>query len=125
MEASGNEYVQQLLDRAANLIRATADGEDTDEQLHREWLAEYQREKARFGQPEGSPAYAETRGFDGSETRGTDVNDAVPEDYDGRYDRLSVAELSAQAESRGLAKSGTKAELINRLHQDDLGANAY
>jgi hypothetical protein len=69
MEAHGNEYLAQLLDRAANLITASTEGlngEGAEEE--REWLREYHQEKARFGQPEGSPAYAETRGVEeGSE----------------------------------------------------------
>lgn len=62
MEAHGNEYLAQLLDRAANLITASAEEQDTDRTEHEDWLREYHQEKARFGQPEGSPAYAETRG---------------------------------------------------------------
>ena len=58
MEASGNEYAQQLLDRAASLIQATGDGRDTDRTEHEQWLREYHQEKARFGQPVGSPGYA-------------------------------------------------------------------
>ena len=62
MEAHGNEYLAQLLDRAANLITDAAEERTTDRQDHEQWLREYHAEKARFGQPEGSPAYAETRG---------------------------------------------------------------
>jgi len=58
MEASGNEYAQQLLDRAASLIQASGDGQDTDRTEHEQWLREYHQEKARFGQPVGSPGYA-------------------------------------------------------------------
>ena len=35
------------------------------------------------------------------------------------YDDWTKDELSAELESRGLAKSGTKAELIERLQGDD------
>ena len=65
MEAHGNEYLAQLLDRAANLITdlesETSGAEDQGSEA-KQWLREYHAEKARFGQPEGSPAYAETRG---------------------------------------------------------------
>jgi hypothetical protein len=54
-----NIDVQRLLDQAATLIQDSADGKDTDEQAHREWLRAYHEEKARFGQPAGSPAYTE------------------------------------------------------------------
>lgn len=60
MEAHGNEYVAQLLDRAANLISSEWGGTTDTEGAH--WLREYHQEKARFGQPAGSPAYAATRG---------------------------------------------------------------
>ena len=35
------------------------------------------------------------------------------------YDDWTKDELAAELESRGLAKSGTKAELIERLQEDD------
>ena len=37
------------------------------------------------------------------------------------YDDWTKDELSAELESRGLAKSGKKAELIQRLYADDSG----
>lgn len=61
MEAHGNEYVAQLLDRAANLITRTGEIE-SDHPDVQQWLREFHAEKARFGQPAGSPAYAATRG---------------------------------------------------------------
>lgn len=118
MEASGNEYVAQLLDRAATLIQGIPQEEGDSVEVH-EWLKEYQAEKARFGQPLGSPAYVDAkRAARGEDTRTTG------EDYDGRYDDLSLSELQSAADSRGLAKSGTKADLVDRLHQDDIGASA-
>lgn len=63
MEAHGNEYLAQLLDRAANLIQSQAEQDQHPDAA--QWLTDYQQEKARFGQPEGSPAYAETRGAEG------------------------------------------------------------
>ena len=64
MEAHGNEYLAQLLDRAANLITGYRDDVNDDHPGSEAavWLREYHAEKARFGQPEGSPAYAENRG---------------------------------------------------------------
>lgn len=122
MEASGNEYVAQLLDRAATLIQdlesETSGHEDQDSEA-KLWLKEYQAEKARFGQPLGSPAYVDAK----RAARGEDTRTAG-EDYDGRYDDLSLSELQSAADSRGLAKSGTKADLVDRLHQDDIGASA-
>lgn len=152
MQAAGNEYVAQLLDRAATLIRdlEPADGA-TEAQEHEinQWLNEYQAEKARFGQPLGSPAYQDavqaTRGENVLEGTTEDGGDARrsrrlkptedqlraqgeggtrPEDYDGRYDDMSAAELQTEAGRRGLAKSGTKPELIDRLHQSDMGTSA-
>lgn len=35
------------------------------------------------------------------------------------YETLTKAELAAEAEARGLAKSGTKAELVARLEEND------
>lgn len=124
MEASGNEYVAQLLDRAATLLKTARDDQEADNrgavdpELD-QWMREYQAEKARFGQPLGSPAYVDAkRAARGEDTRTTG------EDYDGRYDDLSLSELQSAADSRGLAKSGTKADLVDRLHQDDIGASA-
>lgn len=57
MEASGNEYAQQLLDRAATLITGISRNEGDSQEAH-DWLREYHQEKARFGQPVGSPGYA-------------------------------------------------------------------
>lgn len=139
MESAGNEYVAQLLDRAATLIETARDDQEADNRGAvdpevDQWLREYRAEKARFGQPLGSPAYQDavqaTRGGEADGTlapaqRAESAQDgARAEDYDGRYDDFSAAELQAEAERRGLAKSGTKAELIDRLHQDDTGASA-
>lgn len=88
MEAHGNEYVAQLLDRAANLITASAEEQDTDRTEHEQWLREYHQEKARFGQPEGSPAYADTRG----------TEDQGETDSDGNEPRTA---RSAAIENRG------------------------
>lgn len=35
------------------------------------------------------------------------------------YETLTKAQLAAEAEARGLAKSGTKAELVARLEEND------
>lgn len=47
------------------------------------------------------------------------VADDVEEEESDGYGSLSKAELQEEAESRGLAKSGTKDELIARLEEDD------
>jgi hypothetical protein len=136
MEAHPNEYVAQLLDRAANLITATADGQDTDEQQHREWLQEYHAEKARFGQPLGSPAYSDAvqaaRGEDvpvqqreARRAAGTDTADGGSEGGDQLdYDTATLTELQDAARRRGLPSSGTKADIRERLEDDDRDANA-
>lgn len=117
MEASGNEYVAQLLDRAATLIKATGDGTDTDRTEHEQWLREYQAEKARFGQPLGSPAYANAkqaaRAGEDLETQGADGD---------RYDDMSLSELQSEAGGRNLPKSGNKTDLAERLREDDRAA---
>ena len=41
---------------------------------------------------------------------------------EGGWESLKVAELQDELESRGLAKSGNKAELVARLDEDDAGA---
>lgn len=134
MESAGNEYVAQLLDRAATMVDQLAREEQDETGQATTWLREYRAEKARFGQPLGSPAYVNAvQAARGGEADGTLApaqraesaqDGARAEDYDGRYDDFSAAELQAEAERRGLAKSGTKAELIDRLHQDDTGASA-
>lgn len=134
MEAHPNEYVAQLLDRAANLIQATADGQDTDEQVHREWLQEYHAEKARFGQPLGSPAYSDAvqtaRGQDvpvqqraARTEAGIDTADAADDGEGLDYEYATHLELQEEARRRGLPSSGTKADLRERLEDDDTAAN--
>jgi hypothetical protein len=140
MEAHGNEYVAQLLDRAANLIQPHADSDETTENEAAQWLREYHQEKARFGQPEGSPAYADTRGIeegsevdqpgDGRRTRtsapraqkddGTPAKDATTRQGEAPPERpipddASLSDLQDEARRRGLPTSGTKAELRDRL----------
>lgn len=44
-----------------------------------------------------------------------------PEGTTGNYDELSKDELAAEAEARGLPRSGTKDELIARLEDNDAG----
>lgn len=133
MESAGNEYVAQLLDRAATLIRATAiDGASTDSQEHHDWLREYQAEKSRFGQPLGSPAYVDAV----QAARGGDADGAIApaqrhareagageSDEAAAYEDMTVAELQQAARDRGLPVSGTKAELQQRLEDDDRDAN--
>jgi hypothetical protein len=72
MEAHGNEYLAQLLDRAANFVSDSIENasHDADVSEREAWMREYHAEKARFGQPEGSPAYAETRGVEETENAG-------------------------------------------------------
>jgi ribosomal protein L22 len=41
---------------------------------------------------------------------------------EGGWETLKVAELQVELETRGLAKSGNKAELVARLEEDDAGA---
>jgi len=48
-----------------------------------------------------------------------EVADNVESDDAGEYDDLTKDELKELAEERGLAVSGTKAELIARLEEDD------
>jgi hypothetical protein len=139
MEAHGNEYVAQLLDRAANLITGIPQDEGDSSEAH-DWLREYHQEKARFGQPEGSPAYAETRGVeegsevgqpgDGRRTRasapraqkddGTPAKDATTRQGEAPPERpipddASLSDLQDEARRRGLPTSGTKADLRERL----------
>jgi hypothetical protein len=141
MEAHPNEYVAQLLDRAANLITAGRDGgiESWGDQAG-EWLAEYHAEKARFGQPLGSPAYSDAvqaaRGEDvpvqqraARHAAGTDTAD--PDDEDGDiegtgidYEAATLLELQEEARRRGLPSSGTKADLRERLEDDDHASNS-
>lgn len=134
MEAHPNEYVAQLLDRAANLITATADGQDTDEQVHREWLQEYHAEKARFGQPLGSPAYSDAvqaaRGQDvpvqqraARTEAGIDTVDTADDGEGLDYEYATHLELQEEARRRGLPTSGTKADIRERLEDDDTAAN--
>lgn len=75
---------QQLLDRAATLISDVDAGNDTDQATSREWLKDYHQEKARFGQPEGSPAY-----------------DEVAPDTKGRTKATSAPEAQAGTKAKG------------------------
>src|SRR5215212_5228850 len=43
---------------------------------------------------------------------------------EGGWESLKVAELSEELESRGLPKSGKKAELVARLQEDDASGGA-
>lgn len=52
-------------------------------------------------------------------TNGETVADDVDEEPEGEYSDLTKDELKELAEERGLAVSGTKAELIARLEEDD------
>lgn len=140
MEAHPNEYVAQLLDRAANLITDGRDGgiESWGDQA-REWLQEYHAEKARFGQPLGSPAYSDAvqaaRGEDvpvqqraARHAAGTDTTDGGEggdtDDGEGiDYESATLAELQEEARRRGLQTSGTKADIRERLEDDDTAAN--
>ncbi len=47
--------------------------------------------------------------------------DTITEDDTQDYDEMSKDELKAECESRGLTSSGTKAELIEGLNDDDNG----
>jgi hypothetical protein len=137
MEAHPNEYVAQLLDRAANLITDGRDGgiESWGDQAS-EWLQEYHAEKARFGQPLGSPAYSDAvqaaRGEDvpvqqreARRAAGTDTADGGSEGGDQLdYDTATLTELQDAARRRGLPSSGTKADIRERLEDDDRDANA-
>jgi hypothetical protein len=60
--------------------------------------------------------------------RGTDEIDgpgavtlaaAAPADQGADYGAMTVAELQAELEARGLPTSGLKAELVQRLQDDD------
>lgn len=156
MEASGNEYVAQLLDRAANLIQdlesETSGAEDQVSEA-KQWLREYHAEKARFGQPLGSPGYAALakdyraenpdrddtgnaglpgvnqarhRAAPDSDTRLSD-DGARAQESDGTgidYEAASLLELQEEARRRGLPSSGTKADLRERLEDDDNASNS-
>lgn len=134
MEAHGNEYVAQLLDRAANLITASAEEQDTDRTEHEEWLREYHAEKARFGQPLGSPAYTDAvqaaRGEDVPRQQRqakADAGVATVAEQDGEsvaYEDMTLAELQEAARKRGLHVTGNKTDLRERLEDDDRDANA-
>lgn len=115
VEASGNEYVQQLLDRAANLIQSSVNEQDTDQQTAKLWLQEYQQEKSRFGQPNGSPASP----VDADGRMRQDGDSTAQGAAEDRYESMSLADLQNEASNRGLPKSGTKAELAERLREDD------
>lgn len=131
MEAHPNEYVAQLLDRAANLIDAAANEQDTDQAELQQWLQEYHAEKARFGQPLGSPAYADavqvSRGEnDPARERKVRRDAGLPARDDGSpaqetadYSDWSLEELTDEAKRRGLPSSGTKADIRKRLEADD------
>jgi hypothetical protein len=153
MEASGNEYVAQLLDRAANLIQdlesETSGAEDQGSEA-KAWLQEYHQEKARFGQPLGSPGYAAAakdyraahpdtvdgtgnadlpgsnqarhRGAPDADTRLTGEGGEGGDTLD--YENATLTELQDAARRRGLPSSGTKADIRERLEDDDRDANA-
>lgn len=132
MEAHPNEYVAQLLDRAANLISDEYAG-TTDTEGAR-WLQEYHAEKARFGQPLGSPAYSDAvqaaRGQDvpvqqraARTEAGIDTADAADDGEGLDYEYATHLELQEEARRRGLPTSGTKADLRERLEDDDTAAN--
>jgi hypothetical protein len=142
MEAHPNEYVAQLLDRAANLIQdlesETSGAEDQGSEA-KLWLQEYHAEKARFGQPLGSPAYSDAvqaaRGEDvpvqqrqARHAAGTDTADeagtGTAEDGELDYDTATLLELQEEARRRGLPSSGTKADIRERLEDDDTAANS-
>jgi len=139
MEAHPNEYVAQLLDRAANLIQQLAEldtkheGGRSDE-VER-WLREYHAEKARFGQPLGSPAYSDAvqaaRGEDvpvqqrqARHAAGTDTAEQTDDGTGIDYEAASLLELQEEARRRGLPSSGTKADLRERLEDDDNASNS-
>lgn len=65
---------------------------------------------------EGSVEVQESLGIEPQERPGEDGG--TPEG-DGAYAGLTGAQLTAELEKRGLAKSGTKAEQIARLEEDD------
>lgn len=131
MEAHGNEYVAQLLDRAATLITAAIDDRDTEAS---EWLQEYHAEKARFGQPLGSPAYVDAvqaaRGEDVPRQQRqarADAGVATVADQGGgsvAYEDMTLAELQEAARTRGLHVTGNKTDLRERLEDDDRDANS-
>jgi len=135
MEAHPNEYVAQLLDRAATLIQATAVDGTEDDSVRREWLREYHAEKARFGQPLGSPAYSDAvqaaRGEDvpvqqrqARHAAGTDTAEQTDDGTGIDYEAASLLELQEEARRRGLPSSGTKADLRERLEDDDNASNS-
>ena len=139
MEAHPNEYVAQLLDRAANLIQLLAEL-DTKHEGGRsgeveQWLREYHAEKARFGQPLGSPAYSDAvqaaRGEDvpvqqrqARHAAGTDTAEQADDGAGLDYEAATHAELQEEARRRGLQTSGTKADLRERLEDDDNASNS-
>ena len=136
MEAHPNEYVAQLLDRAANLIQGIPQEEGDSSEAH-DWLREYHAEKARFGQPLGSPAYSDAvqaaRGEDvpvqqrqARHAAGTDTADGGSETGGNGldYEAATHAELQEEARRRGLQTSGTKADLRERLEDDDNASNS-
>lgn len=144
MEAHPNEYVAQLLDRAANLITTARDDQEADtrgavDPEIKQWLQEYHAEKARFGQPLGSPAYSDAVQAARSEdvpvqqraarhAAGTDTADGGEggdtDDGEGiDYESATLAELQEEARRRGLQTSGTKADIRERLEDDDTAAN--
>lgn len=138
MEAHPNEYVAQLLDRAANLIDAAANEQDTDQAELQQWLQEYHAEKARFGQPLGSPAYADAvqvsrgendparerkarraAGVDTADTGLPARDDGSPAQETADYSDWTLEELTDEAKRRGIPSSGTKADVRTRLEADD------
>ena len=146
MEAHPNEYVAQLLDRAANLITTARDDQEADNRGAvdpeiDQWLREYHAEKARFGQPLGSPAYSDAvqaaRGEDvpvqqreARHAAGTDTAYPGAADDGGvpgtgiDYEAATLLELQEEARRRGLQTSGTKADLRELLEDDDNASNS-
>ena len=128
MESAGNEYVAQLLDRAATLIQPLREDESVGKDA-RDWFSEYQAEKARFGQPLGSPAYVDAvQAARGGEADGTLATAQRAEDArigDGAtsYEDWTLEQLSDEAKRRGLPSSGTKADVRGRLEEDDTARN--
>lgn len=142
MEAHPNEYVAQLLDRAANLITEAAEGLESanpgSAEGERQWLREYHAEKARFGQPLGSPAYADAvqvsrgendparerkarraAGVDTADTGLPARDDGSPAQETADYSDWTLEELTDEAKRRGIPSSGTKADVRTRLEADD------
>jgi hypothetical protein len=74
-------------------------------------------------------AYWETRGYAGAtiiariDAKFPDVEDLDEVEVEGdNYDELTTSDLQAELVNRGLAKSGTKTELVQRLRDNDAAA---